>query len=228
MKYEIKGAPMSVVICSLENGETIRTQSGAMSWMSANMKMATSSGGGIGKMFSRAINGESLFVNEYTAEGGSGELACSATFPGQILAVPVSASKTIVAQGSAFLACEKNVDMSIFFQKKLGSGLFGGEGFIMEKFTGEGMVFLEIDGSVVEYELAQGETKIINTGYLAAMDETVSIDVEMLKGLGNMLFGGESLFNTKVTGPGHVWLQTMPIAGVAAALKPFFPTPKVN
>jgi uncharacterized protein (TIGR00266 family) len=191
-----------------------------MSWMSSNMQMETGSGGGIGKMFGRAVAGESLFVNTYTARSGNGEIAFASTVPGQILAMDVS-MRPIVAQKTAFLAKERNVEMSIFFQKKIGAGFFGGEGFIMEKFSGKGLAFLEIGGSVVEYELGAGETMLFDTGYLAAMDITCSLDIKMNKGLGNMLFGGEGLFNTQVTGPGHVWVQTMPTIKLAGALQPF-------
>ena len=195
-----------------------------MSWMSPNMEMTTNAGGGIGKMFSRAFSGESIFQNVYTARGGAGLIAFASSFPGNIMPMQVSAGKSIVAQKSAFLASESGVDMSIFFQKKLGAGFFGGEGFIMQKLSGNGLVFLEIDGSVIEYDLAAGQSLLVDTGYLAAMEETVSIDIESVKGIGNALFGGEGLFNTRITGPGHVWLQTMPISAVAGSIRPFIPT----
>jgi len=221
VKYEIKGTPLPVVVCNLEAGESLKTEKGAMSWMSGNMQMETNAGGGLGKMFSRAISGESIFQNVYTSQGGPGMIAFASSFPGNILAMEVSANRTVIAQKSAFLASEKDVNMEIFFQKKLGAGFFGGEGFIMQKFTGNGMVFLEIDGSIVEYDLAPGETMILDTGHLAVMDGTVSIDIQTVKGVGNVLFGGEGLFNTKVTGPGHIWLQTMPASNVASALSPY-------
>lgn len=224
MRYQIHGAPLPVVVMELEPGESINTQVGAMGWMTPNLKMATNTGGGIGKAFTRGITGESIFQNTYTAEGGKGILACPSKFPGDILAIQVSGGSSIIAQKSAFLACESGVSMSIFFQKNVGAGFFGGEGFIMQKFSGKGTVFLEIDGSVVKYTLDPGESLMIDNGYLAAMDETVSIDVEMVRGFKNMVLGGEGLTNTRVTGPGNVWLQTMPISQVAASLKPFFPS----
>jgi uncharacterized protein (TIGR00266 family) len=228
MQYEIKGAPFPVVICGLNPGETVVCQKGAMTWMTQNMQMVTNMGGGIGKMFNKMLTRESIFQNEYTAQGGFGEIAFGSSVPGQILAVPVSSGRNIVAQKSAFLASEKSVSMELFFQKKIGSGFFGGEGFIMQKFTGNGMLFLEVDGSIVEYDLQAGESLLVDTGYLCAMDSTVSINIETIQGVGNVLFGGEGLFNTKVTGPGHVWLQTMPIAQFANSLKPFFPTTNSN
>ena len=226
MKYEIKGTPLPVVICSLDNEESMKTEKGAMSWMSPNMEMSTNAGGSVGKAFSRMFSGESMFQNVYTAKGGPGMIAYATSFPGEIKAFQIDGSHEIVAQKSAFLASEAGVDMSIFFQKKFGSGLFGGEGFIMQKFSGNGMVFLELDGSIVEYELSAGQSMLIDTGYLAVMDATVSIDIETVKGLGNKLFGGEGFFNTRVTGPGKIWLQTMPVSSVAGAIAPFIVTNK--
>ena len=224
MQYEIKGTPFPAIICHLEPNETVCCQKGAMSWMSPNMQMSTNAGGGIGKMFSRAVTGESIFQNKYTAIGGAGEIAFASTVPGNILAMDISPARTIVAQKSAYIASSPDVEMSIFFQKKIGAGIFGGEGFIMQKFTGNGVVFLEIDGSCVEYDLNAGESILVDTGFLAAMDATCSIDVETVKGVGNALFGGEGFFNTRVSGPGHVWLQTMPASALASAIRPFIPT----
>ncbi len=224
MQYEIKGTPFPVVICRLEANETVCCQKGGMSWMSPNMQMSTNAGGGIGKMFSRAVSGESMFQNKYTAVGGVGEIAFASSVPGHILPVDISASRTIVAQKSAYLASSPSVELSIFFQKKLGAGFFGGEGFIMQKLSGNGIAFLEIDGSIVEYDLAGNESILVDTGYLAAMDATCSIDIETVKGIGNALFGGEGFFNTRVSGPGHVWLQTMPILSLAGSIRPYIPT----
>ncbi len=224
MKYEIKGTPLPVVICTLDPNETVKCESGGMSWMSPNMKMSTNAGGGIGKAFSRMFSGESMFQNTYTAQDGAGMIAFASSFPGEIIAMEVTPDKPIIAQKSAFLASSEGVDMSIHFQKKLGSGFFGGEGFIMQKFSGNGVVFLEIDGSVIEYDLAAGQSMLLDTGHLALMENSVSIDVETVKGVGNVLFGGEGLFNTKVTGPGKIWVQTMPVSSVASSLAPYFTT----
>ena len=209
MKYEITGSSLPVVVVTLDKGETIHSERGAMSWMSDGLEMKTNAGGGIGKAFSRMFSGESIFQNTYTASKDGDFIAFASSFPGEILAFDVSKG-TIIAQKTAFLAREESVNMSIYFQKKFGSGFFGGEGFIMQKFEGKGMVFLEIDGSIKEYDLAPGESIILDTGYLAAMTETVKMDIVTVKGVSNVLFGGEGLFNTKVTGPGHVWVQTMP------------------
>jgi uncharacterized protein (TIGR00266 family) len=222
MQYEIQGAPFSVLICRLNGGEAMKCQKGGMAWMSHNMKMQTS-GGGIGKMIGKLVTGEAMFYNTYVSEGGDGEIAFGMSFPGNIIAVDVS-TRAIVAQKRAFMACETGVDMSVFFQKKIGSGIFGGEGFIMQKFSGRGMGFLEMDGSIVERDLAAGESITVDSGYIAAMEETCKIDIQMVSGVGNVVFGGEGLFNTIVTGPGKVWLQTMPIPALANSLIPYLPS----
>ncbi|MBP1561068.1 MAG: TIGR00266 family protein [Oscillospiraceae bacterium] len=224
MQYEIKGNPFPVVICRLEQGETVCCQRGGMSWMSPNMQMETNAGGAIGKMFSRALTGESIFQNKYTAMNGIGEIAFASSVPGNILPFEISPSRTLVVQKSAYLASSPSVELSMFFQKKIGAGFFGGEGFIMQKLSGQGIAFVEIDGSVVEYDLKAGESILIDTGYLAAMDATCSVDIETVKGIGNALFGGEGLFNTRVSGPGHVWLQTMPVSALAGSVRPYIPT----
>lgn len=223
MQYQIKGTPLPVVECTLENGESIVCEAGAMSWMSSNMQMETA-GGGLGKMFSKSISGEKMFQNTYTARGGAGTIAFASSFPGNIIAVEVAPGKEIVCQKSAFLASTRGVELSIFFNKKLGAGFFGGEGFIMQKLSGSGVAFLEMDGSVVEKTLAPGEQLTVDTGYLAMMDASCSIDVTSVKGVKNVLFGGEGLFNTTVTGPGRVFLQTMPAVAVASAIRPYIVT----
>lgn len=223
MNYEVKGTPLPVVEISLDAGESIICEGGAMSWMSSNMQMETS-GGGLGKMFSKALSGEKMFQNRYTAVEQPGTIAFASSFPGNIIAVEIEPGKEVICQKSAFLCATSGVDLSIHFQKKLGAGVFGGEGFIMQRLFGQGMAFLEIDGSVVEKELAAGEQIIIDTGYLAMMDGTCSMDVQTVKGIKNIMLGGEGLFNTVVTGPGKVALQTMPAYQVAGSLKPFLPS----
>ena len=224
MRYSIEGEPLPVVICNLDAGETMITESGAMSWMSPNMKMETTSNGGVGKMIGRAFSGESLFQNRYTAMGGEGLIAFASSFPGAIRAFQIAPGQEIVAQKSAFLASTAGVELSVFFQKKIGSGFFGGEGFIMQRLSGNGIVFLEFDGYIKEYELGPGQSMIVDTGYLAAMSGSCNIDIQTVPGLKNIFFGGEGLFNTVVTGPGHIWLQSMPVAQLAGAIRPFIPT----
>lgn len=228
MKYKIVGEPLPAVICDVEPGETLITESGAMSWMSPNMKMQTTSGGGLGKMFGRMFSGDSLFLNRYTANGGPGQIAFASSFPGSIRAVEIKPGHDVIAQKSSFLAAEEGVDLSIFFQKKLGAGFFGGEGFIMQRLSGQGTAFIEIDGYAVEYELTATQSIVVDTGYLAMMDSTCSLEVVTVPGIKNAIFGGEGIFNTVVHGPGRVILQTMPASKVANAIIPYIPTTSNN
>ncbi len=222
MRYEIKGEPMPVVICQMQNGESLNCESGAMSWMSPNMKMETS-GGGIGKMFGRLFSGETMFRNKYVAQG-EGMIAFAASFPGSIRAVEIDPSHPVIVQKRAYLASEPDVELSVYFQKKGMAGFFGGEGFIMQKLSGHGTAFLEIDGSVVEYELSAGQQIVVNTGNVAMIDATCSLDVQQVKGVKNVLFGGEGLFNTVITGPGRVVLQTMPASAFASMIASMMPS----
>ena len=221
MQYEIIGGNLPAVLCRLTRGEKLICEAGGMSWMDGVFKMETT-GGGIGKMFGRMFSGESMFTNTYTAQQ-DGEIAFASSFPGQILAINLTPGKSIIAQKKAFLACEAGVEMSVFFQKKFGKGLFGGEGFIMQKFTGSGIVFLEVDGAIKEYVLAPGEKKIMDTGHLVLMDDTCKMDIERIAGVKNALFGGEGLFNTVVTGPGKIVIQTMPISKAAGVIAGYIP-----
>ena len=222
MKYEIKGGAFPIVVCQLTKGEKMITEKGSMVWMSPNMSMETT-GGGLGKMFSEAFSGESMFQNIYTANG-DGMITFGSSFPGKIVAIDIKPGRNFIVQKSAFLAAEAGVELSIHFNKKMGAGFFGGEGFIMQKLSGQGTAFVEIDGDLVEYELSAGQKIIVDTGNVAGFDSTVSIDIQTVKGVKNMVFGGEGIFNTVLTGPGRIWLQTMPIANVANAIRPFIPT----
>ncbi len=222
MKYQIKGEPMPVVICRLEDGESVICESGAMSWMSPNLEMETT-GGGAGKMFGRMFSSESMFQNRYKARGGSGMIAFASKFPGDIRAVEITPSTPVICQKGAFLASTEGVEMSVAFQQKFSTGLFGGEGFIMQKLSGNGVAFIEVDGSTVEYNLESGQQLLIDTGYLAMMDATVKMEIQKVKGLKNAMFGGEGLFNTLVTGPGRVVIQTMPISGFAQLIASLLP-----
>jgi len=226
MKYQIYGEPLPVVSCQVSAGETLITERGSMSWMSPNMKMETSTNGGIGKALGRMFSGDSIFQNRYTAMGGEGMIAFASSFPGSIRAFEIAPGNNMIVQKSAFLASEAGVELSLHFQKKLGAGLFGGEGFIMQKLSGRGIAFVEIDGYAVEYVLQPGQSMIIDTGYLAAMTEGCSMEIQTVPGVKNMLFGGEGIFNTVVTGPGKIILQTMPVSNVAATIRPFMPSAK--
>ena len=220
MQYELKGGAFPVVVCRLNSGESMITEKGSKVWMTPNMEMTTTGGGGIGKMFSKALTGESMFQNIYTARG-EGMITFGSSFPGQILPLEVTPGKSFILQKSAFLASEAGVQLSMHVNQKLGAGFFGGEGFIMQKLTGNGIAFAEVDGELVEYTLAPGEQMVVDTGYVMGFELSVSMDIQQVKGLKNMVLGGEGLFNTVLTGPGKIWLQTMPISGVAAAIQPF-------
>jgi len=221
IKYEIEGGNLPVVICYPEAGQSLCTQSGAMSWMSPNMKMDTNTGGGIKKMFGRLFSGESLFMNEYTAQSGTGMIAFASSFPGSIIPYRVTEGNGIIVQKRGFLAMEKGLELSVYFQKKLSKGFFGGEGFIMQKITGNGLVFLEIDGHCKEYDLGAGESIVVDTGYLAAMSESCTMDIQTVQGAKNIFLGGEGLFHTRITGPGKVYIQSMPVINTAQVLTPY-------
>lgn len=223
MRYEIKGESLPVAICYLEAGEKMITERGSMSFMSPNMQMETSAGG-FGKALGRMFSGESMFQNTYTAQGGQGMIAFASSFPGSIVPIQIEPGKEKIVQKSAFLAAEAGVNLSVHLQKRLGAGFFGGEGFIMQKLSGDGTAFVEVDGSLLEYELERGQKMVIDTGYLAAMDATCTMEIEQVPGLKNKLLGGEGLFNTVVSGPGKIWIQTMPIYKVAGALMPYMPS----
>lgn len=228
IKYEIEGGSLPVVICYPEMGQTLCTQSGAMSWMSPNMQMQTNSGGGFKKALGRLFSGDSIFMNEYTPQGGNGMIAFASSFPGSIIPFEITNGNGIIVQKSGFLAMEKGLDLSVFFQKSLGRGFFGGEGFIMQRISGEGTAFVEIDGYCKEYTLTAGESIIVDTGYLAAMSETCTMDIQTVKGIKNALFGGEGIFNTRITGPGKVYIQSMPVINTAQRLIPYLPQPSSN
>ena len=224
MRYTIEGTPMPVAICQLEAGETMITERGSMSWMSPNMRMETTTGGGLGRALGRMFAGEAMFQNRYTAQGGPGMIAFASSFPGDIRAFEIGPGRELVVQKSGFLASEASVNLSVFFQKKASAGFFGGEGFIMQKLSGRGVAFCEFDGHVKEYDLAPGQSIVVDTGYIAAMEASCSMEIQAVPGVKNMVFGGEGVFNTVITGPGRIYLQTMPVSAVAAAIRPFIPT----
>ena len=225
MKYEIKNQPFTVLTLKMEAGESIKCQSGAMAWMSPGITMETKTGG-LGGMLKKAIVGESLALNHYTAEQ-AGELTLAKHCPGDIMLFNISETP-IIAQKTSFLAATEGVNMDIYLQRKAATGFFGGEGFLMQKFSGSGYAWLEIDGAVQERELAAGEKLIIDSGFVAAMEASCTMEIQTIKGLTNVILGGEGLFNTVVTGPGKVWLQTMPINALAMNLYAYMPHPSSN
>ena len=223
MKYEIKGGAFPVVVCYLNRGEQMITEKGSMVWQTTNFRMDTT-GGGLGKMFSKAFSGESMFQNIYTAEANDAMIAFGSSFPGKVLPLEITGGREFILQKRAFLASTAGVKLEIHFSRKLGAGLFGGEGFIMQKLSGNGIAFAEIDGDLVEYDLAPGQQLLVDTGNVAGFETSVNMEIRQVPGLKNKLLGGEGLFNTLLTGPGKVWLQTMPISSVAGAIGEFIPT----
>lgn len=223
MEYEIQGGTFPIVVCTLQEGETMKNETGAMAFMTSGMKMDTNTGGGLLKGLGRALSGDTIFLNYFTAERDGEQVGFSACSPGRIMSIRLDGTNTIIGQKNAFLAAEDSVDIDIHFRKSLGAGLFGGEGFVLQKFSGTGVAFLEIDGEIIKKELAPGEKLLIDPGHLAAMEESVGFDIERVKGAKNILFG-EGLFFSRLTGPGTVWLQTMPISSLARALVPYLPT----
>ena len=223
MKYNYITGATPAVTCELSLGEAMITQSGAMAWMSPNMDMQTGAGG-FGKAFGRLFSGESIFLNSYSPVGGSGSITFAASFPGTIRAVEITPDKPLIIQKSAFIAATSGVELSVHFQKKMGVGFFGGEGFIMQKLSGRGLAFIEIDGEAGDYDLRPGEQLVLDTGYLAAMDATCDMDVRSVRGVKNALFGGEGLFHTVVTGPGHVVVQTMSVVQFVAKIAAMVPS----
>lgn len=218
MEANIRGGALPVVTCKLAKGESIVSENGGMSWMDSGFEMKTSTNGGLMKGLGRALAGESIFMNIYTATEEGAEIAFSSCFPGEILEYDLKPGETIIGQKRSFLCAEQGVDISMHFRKRLGAGFFGGEGFIMQKFTGPGKVYLELDGAVVKKELAAGEKMRVDNGYVAAMTDGVKLDIETVKGVKNIVFGGEGLFLTTLEGPGTVWLQSMPISKLAGLL----------
>lgn len=225
MNYSIEGGSLPAVIIQLGPGETILSEVGARTWSRGPVTTETKAEGGAGKALGRMFTGESLFMSRYTAQGPA-EIAFSSSFPGRIVARELQPGQSIICQKSAFLCATHGVELAVHFQKKLGAGMVGGEGFIMQRITGPGMVFLEVDGYCQEYDLQPGEPLVCDTGVLAIMDATCQMDVQMVKGVKNMLLGGEGLFDTVITGPGKVYLQTMRIPAIAKLMAPYLASKK--
>lgn len=223
MQYEIFGGNLPAVTIKLNQGESVYTQSGGMSWMTSGIVMETNMKGGLLKGLGRMLSGDSLFMATYTANTSNQEITVASTFPGAIVALELSQGDIIV-QKSAFLCAEPSVTLSVHVVKGIGAGMFGGEGFVLQRLSGNGHAFIEIDGAVCEKTLERGETLIVDTGNIAAYEAGVGYEVQMIKGFKNVLFGGEGLMNTRLTGPGKVWLQTMTMPSFAGRIIPFLPT----
>ena len=224
MKHEVFGGVLPAVELTLNSGESVYTQSGGMAWMTDGFTMETGTKGGLVKGLARKLSGDSLFMATYTAQKDASKITFASSMPGTILPLQIDSQHQYIAQKGAFLCAENGVDVKAVFTKSIGAGLFGGEGFILQEISGNGMVFLEADGSLKEIELAPGEKIKVDTGNVAAFEKSVSYDIEKVKGLKNIMFGGEGLFLTVLTGPGKVWLQTVSISEFASRLRPYLPT----
>ncbi len=224
MEYTINGTVMQTVEVVLGKGEAMYTESGGMAWMSANVAMKTNAKGGLMAGLGRKLAGESLFMTTYTCEGEKCFVAFTLEAPGKIIPLELQAGQVIIAQKDAFMCAQPSVKLEMHFRKRLGAGLFGGEGFILQKITGPGIVFLEIPGEVREYQLQAGQVMKVDPGHIAAFEPSVQYDIARVKGLTNILFSGEGLFLASLKGPGHVWLQTMPLANFAAKIARYLPT----
>nr|BAL58060.1 hypothetical conserved protein [uncultured Chloroflexota bacterium] len=220
MEYKIIGSILQAVILELDPGETVYSESGGMAWMSGNIRMQTATRGGLGGVFKRALSGESIFLVEFTSQGSKGFVAFASDFPGKIIPLHLTEGQEIICQKQAFLCAEKTVSLDIHFRRKLGVGLFGGEGFILQKLSGPGVAFVCLDGEIIEYNLGPGEVLKVDTGHIGMYEPSVSFDIEMVKGVTNLLFGGEGLFLAVLRGPGRVWLQSMPTQNLARAILP--------
>jgi len=223
MRYEISGTTMQTVSIGLAPGERLYSQTATMAWMSDGIRMDTHTGGGILAGLKRAVSGGGLFVTEFTADGG-GEVAFAPRFPGQIVAVQLVTGQTLNCRKETFLCAESSVTLDIAFQQRLGAGFFAGEGFVMQRVTGPGMVFLDLSGEVVEKQLSPGERLFVHAGHIGMQEPTVDIDIRMMRGFRNILFGGEGLFLATLTGPGKVWLQSMPIINLAEEIARYLPS----
>jgi uncharacterized protein (TIGR00266 family) len=223
LKYHILGTVQQVLAVELHPGKTVYSDSGAMSWMSASVNMSTKASGGLGGMLKRAVSGASAFIVDFEASGSPGQVAFSTDFPGKVLPIELEAGQSLVMHKHAFLCAEKSVTLDVFFTKRLGVGMLGGEGFVLQKLTGPGMTFAELDGDAVEYKLKDGEVLKVEPGHVAMFEASVSFDIQMVKGVANILFGGEGVFLATLTGPGRVWLHSLTESKMAHRLIAYMP-----
>ena len=224
MEYKIEGTVFPMLEVQLSRGESVYTESGGMAWMSQGIKMSTSTRGGLMAGLGRALAGESLFMVTYACEVPSGSVVFTPEAPGRILDLVLSEGQSLICQKDTFLCAEQSVDIKIHFHKRLGAGMFGGEGFILQNITGPGRVFLAIPGEVHERTLASGEKLLIDPGHIAMFEPSVNYDISMVRGIKNVLFAGEGLFLATLTGPGKVWMETMPISNLAAKIARYIPS----
>jgi uncharacterized protein (TIGR00266 family) len=223
MRYQITGTTMQVLTVELAPGEMLYSQTAAMAWMGANIRMQTNTGGGLLAGLARSFTGGSFFITDFVAEGMRGEVTFAPRFPGTILAKTLAPGQSLICRKETFLCAEKSVGLELAWQQRIGAGFFGGAGFILQKVTGPGTVFLDLSGEVTEKRLAPGELLYVHAGHIGVHEPTVAFDIQMVPGFRNILFGGEGLFLASLTGPGDVWLQSMPIMNLAEEVARYLP-----
>ncbi len=224
MRYEIHGTTMQSLDVHLDAGEAMFTESGGMAWMKGNIEMKTNTKGGLMAGLGRKLAGESLFMTTYTSKEPDALIVFTPEAPGKVMDFRLEAGQSLICQKDAFMCAESSVKLEMHFRQKLGAGFFGGEGFVLQKVTGPGAVFLELPGEVREYTLTSGQVMKVDPGHIALFEPTVDYDIERVKGLTNMLFGGEGLFLATMRGTGKLWLQTMPLPNLAGKLAKYIPT----
>ena len=223
MEFKIHGTTLQTLDLTLSQGDSVFTESGGMAWMVGDIEMQTDTRGGLMKGLARSLAGESLFLTTYVCRGPKALITFTPESPGSVLEVSLAQGESRICQKDAFMVAENSVKLEVHFRKKLGAGLFGGEGFILQKITGPGSAFVEIAGEVRSYELAAGQTMRVDPGHIAMYEPSVNYDIQRVKGVKNILFGGEGLFLASLTGPGKVWLQSMPLSNLAAKLGRYLP-----
>jgi uncharacterized protein (TIGR00266 family) len=223
LHYHILGTIQPTLAVELALGQKIYSDTGAMSWMTSTVQMNTTSGGGLGSMFKRAMSGATAFILDFNVVGGPGQVAFTADFPGKILPIELDTGQSVVMHKHAFLCAEKSVTLDIAFTRRLGAGLVGGEGFVLQKLTGPGMVFAELDGDAIEYHLEPGQVMSVEPGHVAMFEASVVFDITTVKGVANMLFGGEGLFLATLTGPGRIWLHSLTVSKMAHRIGEYLP-----
>ena len=223
IKYHILGTVQQTLAVELQPTQVVYSDAGGMSWMTSTVNMSTKASGGLGGMLKRAVSGASAFIVDFSASGAPGQAAFSTDFPGKVLPIELDAGQSVILHKHAFLCAEKSVTLDVFFTRKLGAGFFGGEGFILQKLTGPGMAFAELDGDAVEYHLKAGEMMKVEPGHVAMFEATVAFDIQMVQGIANVLVGGAGVFLATLTGPGRIWLHSMTVSKMAHRLMEYMP-----
>lgn len=224
LKYKILGTIQQTLALDLQPRQVVFSDTGAMSWMTSTVTMTTTSGGGLGGMLKRAVSGGTVFIIDFAAPSAPGQVSFTTDFPGKILPIELDAGQSLILHKHSFLCAEKTAALDVFFTRRIGAGAFGGEGFVLQKLTGPGMVFAELDGDAIEYHLQPNEVMRVEPGHVAMFESTVAFDIETVKGMTNILLGGAGVFLATLKGPGRIWLHSMTESKMAQRLVSFLPT----